>query len=77
MTLASCVTHLETVRIKFLPALLISSTASLTSRGTCGGFDDKDDDSDTSNDDDDGDGDGHVVDVVSIHCFRIFAHPAV
>ena len=41
-----------------------------------GGFADKDDDSDTSNDGD-GDGDGHVVDVVSIHCFRIFAHPAV
>ena len=38
-----------------------------------GGFA-KDDDSDTSNEDGDGDG---VVDVVSIHCFRIFAHPVV
>ena len=42
-----------------------------------GGLADKDDDSDTSNEDGDCDGDGHVVDVVSIHCFRIFGHPAV
>ena len=36
-----------------------------------GGVDDNDDDSVASNDD----GDGDIVD--SIHCFGIFAHPAV